>query len=81
MTISPLYPCGKPCSTGNHSETVKKLALFSAFNRLNYDQKIASLFNGHPSEENAIKPGMARPGVLGGGQEPPKNPLSPPIGT
>ena len=30
MTMSPLYPCGKPCSTGTHNETVKKLALFSA---------------------------------------------------
>ena len=30
MTMSPLYPCGKPCSTGTHIETVKKLALFSA---------------------------------------------------
>ena len=30
MTMSPLSPCGKPCSTGTHNETVKKLALFSA---------------------------------------------------
>ena len=30
MTMSPLYPCGKPCSRGTHHETVKKLALFSS---------------------------------------------------
>ena len=30
MTISPLYPCGKPCSRGTHNETVKNLALFSS---------------------------------------------------
>ena len=30
--MSPLYPCGKPCSTGTHNETMKKLTLFlSAF--------------------------------------------------
>ena len=29
-TMSPLYPCGKPCSTGTRIETVKKLAQFSA---------------------------------------------------
>ena len=28
--MSPLYPCGKPCSTGTRNETVKKLTLFSA---------------------------------------------------
>ena len=28
MTMSPLYPCGKPCSRGTHHETVKNLALF-----------------------------------------------------
>ena len=30
MTMSPLYPCDKPCSTETHDETVKKLAVFSA---------------------------------------------------
>eukprot|EP00112_Aurelia_sp_Birch-Aquarium-sp1_P018563 Seg4444.2 transcript_id=Seg4444.2/GoldUCD/mRNA.D3Y31 product="hypothetical protein" pseudo=true protein_id=Seg4444.2/GoldUCD/D3Y31 len=25
MMMSPLYPCGKPCSTGTHNGTVKKL--------------------------------------------------------
>ena len=30
MTMSPLYPFGEPCSTGNHNKTVKKLTLFSA---------------------------------------------------
>ena len=28
--MSPLYPCGKPCSTKTPNETVKKLTLFSA---------------------------------------------------
>ena len=27
MTMSPLYPCGKPCSRRTHHETVKNLAL------------------------------------------------------
>ena len=30
MTMSPLHPCGKPCSKGTHNETVKNLALFSS---------------------------------------------------
>ena len=30
MTMSPLYPCGKPCSRGTHNETVKNLGLFSS---------------------------------------------------
>ena len=30
MTMSLLYPCGKPCSTGTHNEEEKKPALFSA---------------------------------------------------
>ena len=30
MAMSPLYPSGKPCSTGTHNATVKKLTLFSA---------------------------------------------------
>ena len=29
--MSPLYPCSKPCSTGTHTETVKKLTKFLAF--------------------------------------------------
>ena len=28
--MSPLFPCGKPCSRGTHNETVKNSALFSA---------------------------------------------------
>ena len=28
LTMSPLYPCGKPCSRGTHNETVQNLALF-----------------------------------------------------
>ena len=31
MTMSPLYPCGKPSSTGTHNETVKKLTLLFTF--------------------------------------------------
>ena len=30
MTMSPLYPCGKPCSRGTHNEKLKNLALFSS---------------------------------------------------
>ena len=30
MTMGPLYPCGKPSSTGAHNETEKKLTIFSA---------------------------------------------------
>ena len=30
MMMSPLYLCGKPCSTGTHNDTVKQLTLFSA---------------------------------------------------
>ena len=28
--MNPMYPCGKPCSSRTHNETVKKLALYSA---------------------------------------------------
>ena len=31
LTMSPLYPSSKPCSTGNHIEAVRKLTLFFAF--------------------------------------------------
>ena len=31
VTMSPLYPCGKPCSIGTHNEIVKKLTLFFVF--------------------------------------------------
>ena len=30
MAMSSLYPCGKPCSTSTHNETIKKLTLFSS---------------------------------------------------
>ena len=30
MTMSPLYSCGKPCSKGTHTETMKNLALLSS---------------------------------------------------
>ena len=35
-TLIPLYPWGKSCPTGTHNETVKKLTLFSAFDRSNH---------------------------------------------
>ena len=51
MTMSPLYPCGKPCSTGTYDESVKNLALSPAFERSNHDRTTAvALFNGHSSE-------------------------------
>ena len=31
VKMSPLYPCGKPCSPGTHNEAMKKMTLFSAF--------------------------------------------------
>ena len=40
MTMSPLYPCRKPCSRGTHNETVKNFAFFS--NQWNYDGLTAS---------------------------------------
>ena len=56
MTMSPLYPWGKPCSTGTHTETVKKLALFSAFDRSNENRTTALiLFNGYSSERISDK--------------------------
>ena len=42
IMVSPLNPCGKSCSTGTRNETVKKLSLFSAFDRSNYDEITAS---------------------------------------
>ena len=48
MTMSPLYPSGKPCSRGTHDETVKNLALSPAFDRSNHDRITSvALFNGH----------------------------------
>ena len=35
MKMSSLYPCGKPCSTGTHNETVTNLALSPEFDRSN----------------------------------------------
>ena len=39
MTISPLYPCDKPCSRGTHNETINSEKLGSIFfnHQLNYD--------------------------------------------
>ena len=37
MTMSLLYPCGEPCSTGTHNTTVKKLAPFSGITASNLD--------------------------------------------
>ena len=51
MTMSPLYPCGKPCSRGTHNETVKNPALSPAFDRSNHDRTTAvALLNSHSSE-------------------------------
>ena len=48
MTMSPLYSCGKPCSTGTHNETVKNLTQLTAFDRSNHDRTTAlALFTGH----------------------------------
>ena len=38
MTMSPLYPCGKPCSRGTHNETVKNPALSPAFDHDSIDR-------------------------------------------
>ena len=43
MTMSPLYPCGKPCSRGNHNETVINLPLFN--HQWNYDGIMALNLN------------------------------------
>ena len=41
MTMSPLYPCVKPFSTGMHNETVKKLTLSTAFvNRITMESRL-----------------------------------------
>ena len=58
MTMSPLYPCGKPYSAGTHNEIVKKLAPCHEFDRSSQDRTTAvALFNGHftPRKENAMK--------------------------
>ena len=65
MTMSPLYPCGKLCSTGTHNETVKNLVLFSTFDRSNQERTTASaLVIGQssvtPQKENAIKTTLSR---------------------
>ena len=38
MTMSPLYPCGKPCSRGTHNETAKNAALSPAFDHDSIDR-------------------------------------------
>ena len=40
--VHPFYRSSKPCSTGTHNETVKKLALVPAFIISNYDGITAS---------------------------------------
>ena len=41
MTMSPLYPCGKPCSRGTRNETVKNLALISSIiNRIMMESQL-----------------------------------------
>ena len=44
MTMNPLYPYGKPSSTGTHDKTLKKLALFAAIIN-GYDGITASNLN------------------------------------
>ena len=47
MTMSPLYPCGKPCSRGTHNETVTNLKLgpILSNHQWNYDGITASNLN------------------------------------
>ena len=37
MTMSPLYPSDKPCSTGTHDKTVKKVGPIFCNHQWNYD--------------------------------------------
>ena len=46
MKMSPLYPCGKPCSRGTHNETVKTLGPIFFNHQWNYERITAS--NLHP---------------------------------
>ena len=56
MTMSPFFPCGKPCSAGTHNETVKSLALSPVFDRSNQDRMNAVAHG----KENAIKTTLSR---------------------
>ena len=61
MAMSLFYSCSKPCSKGTHDETVKRLTLFSAFNRSNHDRTTAlSLFICHSSETKYEKTTLSR---------------------
>ena len=60
MTMSPLYPYGKPCSRGTHNETVKNPALSPAFDhdsidRISIEATAVALFNGHSLERKCDK--------------------------
>ena len=61
MTMSPLHPCSKPCSTGTHNETVKNLTLYCLLDRLNQDRTTAlALFSGHSLERKCDNKHVAR---------------------
>ena len=56
MTMSPLYPCNKPCSTGTHKETVKKLPYFlHSIDRIRIEQ-ICDKEPGFDDRENYLSP-------------------------
>ena len=65
MTISPLCPCGKPCSAGTHNKTVKNPGRSPAFDHDSIDRiridrlpKLCSTVT--PRNENAIKTTLSR---------------------
>ena len=55
MTMSPMYPCGKPCSTGTHNETVKRMAQSPAFDRSNHDRTTATTLSRRLIEKTLYK--------------------------
>ena len=65
MTMSPLYPFGKPCSRGTHNETVKNPALSPAFDHDSIDririERLPYLCSTvTPWKENAMKATLSR---------------------
>ena len=65
MTMSPLYPCGKPSSRGTHHETIKNPALCHAFDHVSIDririERLPLLCSTvTPRKENAIKTTLSR---------------------
>ena len=63
MTMSSLYPCGKPCSRGTHYETVKNPALSPSFDHDSIDrisvERLPQLCS-TPRKENPIKTTLSR---------------------